>query len=66
MNTSPVISKALIESRQRDMLAQAHNARLVRQAEQASRRAAREETPARRPVARWRWRLGVAALFGAH
>jgi hypothetical protein len=68
MNTSPVISKALMESRQRDMLAEARQARLVREAEEANR-ATRDAVPALRtlrPVPRRRWRLGLAGLFGAH
>ena len=64
MNTSPIISKALMESRQRDMLAEARQARLVREAEQANR-ATRDAAPARRPLPRRRWRLGLTALFGA-
>ncbi len=65
MNTSPIISKALMESRQRDMLAEARQARLVREAEQANR-ATRDAAPALRPAPRGRWRLGLAGLFGAH
>ena len=68
MNTSPIISKALMESRQRDLLAQARQARLVREAEQANR-AAREALPAPYRVARrrrWWWRLRLAGLFGTH
>jgi hypothetical protein len=65
MNTSPTIYEALIEYRQRDMLAEARQARLAREAKQANR-AARDAVPARRPVARRRWRLGLAGLFGAN
>jgi hypothetical protein len=35
MNTSPIITHALIESRQRDLLAQAKQARLAREAREA-------------------------------
>jgi hypothetical protein len=62
MNMSPDISRALIEARQRDMHAQARNARLVREAEQA-KRATRDAVPALRPARRWRW-LRLAGLFG--
>jgi hypothetical protein len=65
MNMSPIISKALIESRQRDRLAAGRQARLAREAEQASR-AAREARSALRRVAKRRWRLGLAGLFWAH
>jgi hypothetical protein len=69
MNMSPIISKALMESRQRDLLAQARQARLVREAERANR-AAREALPAPYRVARrrrWWWRrLRLAGLFGTH
>ena len=64
MNTSPIITKALMAARRQDMLAAARNARLVREAAAAGR-GAREESPARRPVARRRWRFGLAALFGS-
>jgi hypothetical protein len=68
MNTSPNIYEALIEYKQRDMLAEARQARLAREAKQANR-AARDAVPALRtprPVARRRWRLGLAGLFGAN
>jgi hypothetical protein len=65
MNMSPIISKALIESRQRDRLAEGRQARLAREAEQASR-AARAARPARRPVAKRHWRLGLARLLWTH
>jgi hypothetical protein len=65
MNMSPIISKALVESRQRDMIAEARNAQFVRAAERGNR-AAREAAPAPRPVARWRWPLGLARLLRAH
>lgn len=64
MNTSPTITKALMEARRQDLLAAARNARLVKEAAAASR-AARDDAPARRPVARRRWRLGLSALLGA-
>ena len=65
MHTSPIISRALMESRQRDLLAQARQARLAREAVRA-RRAAREALPAPYVVARRRWwrRLRLAGLFG--
>jgi hypothetical protein len=48
------------------MLAQARQARLVKEAEQANR-AARKTLPESIPVTRRRWRLvRLAALFGAH
>jgi hypothetical protein len=62
MNMSPIISKALMESRQRDLLAQARQARLARSAEQANR-AARDALPAPYRVARrrrWWWRFRLA------
>jgi hypothetical protein len=67
MNMSPIISKALMEARQRDMLAEARQARLAREAEQA-KRASGTAVPAPRPVAKrpWWWRFGVASLFGLH
>ena len=68
MNMSPIISKALMESRQRDLLAQARQARLAREAEQANR-AACAALPARYRVARrrrWWWRLRLAGVFGTH
>jgi hypothetical protein len=65
MNHSPIITSALIESRQRDLLEDARRARLVREAEQANR-AARDIAPAPRRTP-WRgWQLGLAGLFGAH
>jgi hypothetical protein len=66
MNMSPIISKALMDSRQRDTLAQARQARLVKEARQANR-AARETLPESIPVTRRRWRLvRLAGLFGVH
>jgi hypothetical protein len=65
MNTTPVVAKALMEARQRDMLADARRARLAKEAQQAGR-AAREAPPVRHTVARRRWRLRLAGLFGAH
>jgi len=68
MNMSPIISKALMESRQRDLLAQARQARLAGEAEQANR-AACAALPARYRVARrrrWWWRLRLAGVFGTH
>jgi hypothetical protein len=69
MNMSPTITKALMESRQRDLLAQAQQARQVRLAREAGQanRAAREALPAPRHAARRRWRrLWLAGLFWAH
>lgn len=64
MNNSPIITAALIEARQRDLLADARRARLVREAEQANK-AERDTAPAPRRRA-WRgWQLGLAGLFGA-
>jgi hypothetical protein len=64
MNMSPIISKAIIQARQRDLQASADNARLVREARQANR-TARESSLAARPVAKRRWRrFGLAWLFG--
>jgi hypothetical protein len=57
-----------MESRQRDLLAQARQARLVREAERANH-TAREALPAPYRVARrrrWWWRLRLAGLFGTH
>jgi len=65
MNTSPIISKALMEARQQDLLAAARNARLVKEAEEAGRTAP-AEAPARRPVARRRSRFGLTTLFGTN
>jgi hypothetical protein len=66
MSTSPVIAKALMEARQRDLLAAARRARLAQEAQQAARtaRGAPPVTPAPH-VARRRWRLRLAGLFGA-
>ena len=67
MNMSPIISKALMEFRQRDLLAQARQARLAREAEQANRAARGTAAPYR--VARrrrWWWRLQLAGFFGTH
>jgi hypothetical protein len=66
MNTSPTITKALIEARHRDLLVQAGRARLAREAAQASR-AARESGVALRPAPRRRWWLSrVPGLFGVN
>jgi hypothetical protein len=69
MNMSPIITKALMDSRQRDLLAQARQARQARLAREAGRvnRAAGEALPAARHPARRRWRrLWLAGLFWAH
>ena len=72
MNMSPIIAKALMESRQQDLLTQAREARQARVAREAGQasRAAREAPPAPRhaaPPAARRWRrLWLAGLFGAH
>ena len=70
MNTPPFVSKAMIESRQRDLLAQAGQARMIREAQQARRAAAaRPEAVAgaTAPVARrrWSWQVRLAALLRA-
>jgi hypothetical protein len=69
MNTSPIITHALIEGRQRELLAQARQARLVREARQA--RLARKaelaaQAPAVAPARRFRLTLRLPALWGAH
>jgi hypothetical protein len=69
MNMSPIIAKALMESRQRDLLAQAQQARQARVAREAGRanRTAGEALPASRRATRRRWRrLWLAGLFWAH
>jgi hypothetical protein len=65
MNNSPIITAALIQARQRDLLEDARRARLAREAEQANR-AARETAPAPRRNPRRGWQLALAGLFGAH
>jgi hypothetical protein len=60
MNTSPIITQALIETRQHDRLARAGQARQARQARQVRQvrqaGAAREATRARRtPLATFVW-----------
>ena len=66
MNTSPTITKALIEARHRDLLLQAGRARLAREEAQASRDA-RESGSAPRPAPRRRWWLSrVPGLFGVN
>jgi hypothetical protein len=73
MNNSPIITAALIQSRQRDLLEDARRARLAREVRQANRgerdtapapERALRRTPGRTP---WQgWQLGLAGLFGAH
>jgi hypothetical protein len=66
MNTSPTITKALIEARHRDLLVQAGRARLAREAVQASK-AAREASTAPRAAVRRRWWLPrLTGIFGAN
>jgi hypothetical protein len=62
MQMSPIITKALIDSRQHDRLAEARQARLAKQAELANR-AARETAAAARPASGRRWRFRLAALL---
>lgn len=63
MNNSPIITMALIESRHRDMIAAARNARLAQEARQANR-AARKVAAEPRQAAKRRWRLALIALSG--
>jgi hypothetical protein len=64
MQTSPIITKALIESRQQDRLAEARQARLAKEAQQANRAA--REAAAPHPAARRRWRFRLATLLRAN
>jgi hypothetical protein len=61
MQTSPIITKALIESRQHDRLAEARQARLAKEAKQVSRAA--REAAAPRLARRRPWRFRLAALL---
>jgi hypothetical protein len=69
MNTSPIITHALIESRRRDLLAQAQQARQARQA-RAARLAAKAglaaQTPAKAPARRFRLALRLPGLRPAN
>jgi hypothetical protein len=60
MHTSPIITKALIDSRQRDLLAQARQARLVAEARLAA------PAPAAAPGRRVWFTLRLPVLRGAH
>jgi hypothetical protein len=71
MNTSPSITHALIESRQRDLLAQAKQARLAREAREArkargarlaAKAGAADQQPAKAPARRFRLALRLPGL----
>jgi len=72
MNTSPSITHALIESRQRDLLAQAKQARLVREARGArktslaAKAGPTAETLAKAPARRFRLALRLPGLRPAN
>ena len=62
MNMSPYNSRILMQTRQRDLLAEARQARLAREAEPENRTAPALAYPGARR--RWR-RFRLAGLFGA-
>ena len=64
MNTSPIITSALIEARRSDLLANARQARRAHEAQQANR-TRRDAAPAPVRHPRRGWQLSLAGLFGA-
>ncbi len=65
MNTSPAISRALIEAGHRDVLVQAGRARVAREAAQAGQTARESSAAPRAGLRRW-WLPRLAGLFGAN
>jgi hypothetical protein len=66
MNTSPIITHALIESRRHDLLVQARQARQAREARLAAKAGLAAQTPAKAPARRFRLALRLPGLRPAN